>query len=86
MPRLTRYLGFNVPEWMWIAFFAYVAFLTGSLDQWRSPSPGLGGLFRTVIVPLFFTGLLGFGPVLVLRAGVRLVDRLSGESDEAEEQ
>ena len=80
--RLNRYLGLNVPEWMWIAFVAYTAFLAGSFSEWRSPSPGLGGFFGAVIVPLFFTGLLGVGPVLALRGGVRLVDRMAGESDE----
>ena len=51
--RLNRYLGLNVPEWMWIAFVAYTAFLAGSFSEWRSPSPGLGGFFGAVIVPLF---------------------------------
>ena len=85
MTHLTRYLGFNIPEWMYMVFVAYTAFLAGGFNEWRSPSAGLGVFYTTVVVPLFFTAVLGLGPVLVLRGGVRLVRHLGGAGDPAEE-
>ncbi len=84
MLGMKRYLGFNLLEWMWIVFVGYTAFLTGTFNEWRSPSPGLAGFLGVVITPLLFTGLLGVGPALLLRAGVRLVDRMNGARDPAE--
>ncbi len=83
---MKRYLGFNLPEWMWIVFFAYAAFLAGGINVSWNEMRGLGGFLGAVVTPLFFTLLLGVGPVLALRAGVRLVGRMNGEIDGTDER